>query len=383
MAFFMAIFVAMSDGKKYLKRALLFAFGLKLFYLLLGNLMPHGWNGLEHVLDVFARNDSGWYHQIARDGYPTYPPAPGVQTSFAFFPLYPAIISLFRQPLLLFTQNNDLVYVLASFLVHLPLTWLWVVMLFKWLGGMGFDPRRALVYSIFFQVFPYHFFYHMFYSEVLFSILFMWALIAVQKKMHLSLAMAVALLTLCRPTGIVFSAGLGLWLLAENGWFRVLRHRENFIQLLALFAAPVALVLWMVYLYFHCGDPVAFSSTQAAWGHAYTWPWEPLFAGRQWYLQLISIYILLLILSSILLLRKTRLGEQLFFWLNALFPLITGSIASYYRYFSVIPTYFIRLFTVLETRWKWVVAFGLLLNVLLYYVWVSLSSRASEEWLTF
>lgn len=383
MAFFMAIFVAMPDGKKYLKKALLFAFGLKLFYLLLGNLLPNGWNGLEHVLDVLARNDSGWYHQIARDGYPTSPPALGVQTSFAFFPLYPAIISLFRQPILLFTQNNDLVYVLASLLVHLPLTWLWVVILFKWLGGMGFEPRRAFIYSIFFQVFPYHFFYHMFYSEVLFSILFMWALMAVQKKQHLSLALAVALLTLCRPTGIVFSAGLGLWLLAENGWFRVLRQRDNLIQLLALFAAPAALVLWMIYLYFHCGDPVAFSSTQSAWGHSYTWPWEPLFAGRQWYLQLISIYVLLLILTSIWLLRKARLGEQLFFWMNALFPLITGSIASYYRYFSVIPTYFLRLFAVLETRWKWVVVLGMSLNILLYYVWVSLSSRAPEEWLTF
>ncbi len=383
MAFFMAIFVAMPDGKKYLKKALLFAFGLKLFYLLLGNLLPNGWNGLEHVLDVLARNDSGWYHQIARDGYPTSPPALGVQTSFAFFPLYPAIISLFRQPILLFTQNNDLVYVLASLLVHLPLTWLWVVILFKWLGGMGFDPRRAFIYSIFFQVFPYHFFYHMFYSEVLFSILFMWALMAVQKKQHLALALAVALLTLCRPTGIVFSAGLGLWLLAENGWFRVLRQRDNLIQLLALFAAPAALVLWMIYLYFHCGDPVAFSSTQSAWGHSYTWPWEPLFAGRQWYLQLISIYVLLLILTSIWLLRKARLGEQLFFWMNALFPLITGSIASYYRYFSVIPTYFLRLFAVLETRWKWVVVLGMSLNILLYYIWVSLSSRAPEEWLTF
>ena len=41
---------------------------------------------------------------------------------------------------------------------------------------------------------------------------------------------------------------------------------------------------------------------------------------------------------------EARLGEQLFFWMNALFPLITGSIASYYRYFSVIPTYFLRLF---------------------------------------
>jgi len=373
----------MLSGKPYLKRALMFAFGLKLFYLLLGNLLPNGWNGIEHVLDVFARNDSGWYHLISREGYPTVPPAAWQQTPFAFFPLYPALIALCRQSVLLFTQNPDLVYVTASFIAHIPLTWLWVVMLFTWLETMGMEPRRIFVYSIFFQVFPYHFFYHMYYSEVLFSILFMWTMVSLARKKYVLLTLAVALLTLCRPTGIVFSAGLGLWILADNGWFRILKEKEKIKQIVALLAAPGALIMWMIYLHFHCGDAMAFSNTQSAWGHAYTWPWESLFAGSGWYVQAVSVYALLLLLVAYLLFRKAGSGERLFVVINALFPLITGTVASYYRYFSVIPQFYVRLFTVIEARWKWVAAICMLVNILLYYVWVSILPPNPEAWLTY
>lgn len=373
----------MPAANPYLKRALLFAFGLKLFYLLLGNVLPHGWNGVEHVLDVFARNDSGWYNLISRDGYPTTPPAEWQQTPFAFFPLYPSIIAVFRLPVSWLIQDSGIAYVVASFLAHLPLTWFWVVMLFKWLGTMGLKPRSIFIYSVFFQVFPYHFFYHMFYSEMLFSILFMWALISVSRKANVSLAAAVALLTLCRPTGIVFSAGLGLWILADNGWLRILKEKEKIKQILALLASPLVLLLWMVYLHFHCGDALAFSNTQSAWGHAYTWPWESLFSGRQWYVQVMSVYVIILLIATIGLFRKARTGEKLFIAVNVLFPLITGSVASYYRYFSVIPHFFVRLFGIAERQWKWVVVACMLVNILLYYVWISVLSPSPEAWLTY
>ena len=223
----------------------------------------------------------------------------------------------------------------------------------------------------------------MFYSETLFSILCMWALLAVTRKSHFTLAAAVALLTLCRPTGIVFSAGLGLWILADHGWFRILKEKQTIKLVLALLAAPFALILWMVYLYFHCGDPIAFSNTQSAWGHAYTWPWESFFASRQWFQQVISVYVLLLLAGAFFLFRKAGTGEKLFVALNALFPLITGSVASYYRYFSVIPQFYIRFFTAVESHWKWIAAVCMLLNILLYYVWVSVLSPLPAAWLAY
>lgn len=370
-------------GKPYLKQALLFAFGLKLFYLLLGNMLPHGWNGITHIFDVFARNDSGWYHQIARDWYPTATPDKWRQSAFAFFPLYPTVIGIFRQPVLLFTENRDLIYTLASFLAHLALTWLWVLMLFRWLGTTGMDPRRIFIFSIFFQVFPYHFFYHVFYGEVLFSALFMGSMYALARKSNLWLAVSVALLTLCRPTGIVFSAGLGLWIIADNGWFGVLKQKENLKHLMALFASPFALLIWMFYLHYKSGDAMAFSHIQSAWGRSYVWPWESFFAGGYRYEAVLSVYVLLLIAATVFLFRKAGIGEKIFVGLNVIFPLLTGTVASYYRYFSVIPQFYIRLFNAVESRWKWVAAGCMLLNIMLYYVWVSELYPSPVAWFAY
>ena len=191
------------------------------------------------------------------------------------------------------------------------------------------------------------------------------------------------MLTLCRTTGIVFSAGLGLWILADSGWFRILKEKEKIKQILALLAAPAALVMWMVYLHFHCGDAMAFSHTQSAWGHAYTWPWESFFAGGQWYQQAMSVYVMILVGLTIMLFRKAGTGEKLFVVVNVLFPLITGTVASFYRYFSVIPQFFVRFFNLLESRWKWVVCICILINLILYYVWISVLSPRPEAWLTY
>jgi hypothetical protein len=174
---------------------------------------------------------------------------------------------------------------------------------------------------------------------------------------------------------------LGLWIIADCGWFSILKEKEKIKQILALLAAPAALVMWMVYLHFHCGDALAFSHTQSAWGHKYTWPWKTLIFDGAWYKEVISWYAIALVLMVILLLRRARLGEQLFVGINVMFPLMTGLIASYYRYFSAIPQVFIRLFAAIESRWKLAVVICFIINTLLYYVWVSVLSH--EAWLTY
>jgi hypothetical protein len=93
---FIFTFARTVRGMSYFKKAIVFAFSVKLLYIIIGNLFPGGWNGFDHILDVLSRNDSGWYHQIARDGYPLTPPVAGEQSPFAFFPLYPALIALLR-----------------------------------------------------------------------------------------------------------------------------------------------------------------------------------------------------------------------------------------------------------------------------------------------
>jgi hypothetical protein len=368
----------------YYKKAVFFAFGIKLLYIFAGNLFPGAWNGWEHVLDVLSRNDSGWYHQIARDGYPHTAPVEGQQSSFAFFPLYPFLISLLRPVFLLFTNNLDLVFVLSAFTLHLATTVVWVKLVFKYLGVRGLAERQIFIFLALFQCFPFHYFHHVFYSEQLFVILVFWLLYSTYRLKGIQMAMAAFLLSLCRPTGIVISAGVGFMLLHESGWLKIFKDRNRLTALFALAAAPLALLLWSGYLYLHCGDALAFSNSQGAWGRHYNWPWESLFPNSFWFVQVLSAYVVLLFILAIWLLKNAGLGEKIFMALNMIFPLITGNVTSYYRFMSVLPPFFINLFSKMERHWLLFGGVLMLLNLSLFYIWVCYTGgKSPAEWLSF
>ena len=381
---FIFTFARTVRGMSYFKKAIVFAFSVKLLYIIIGNLFPGGWNGFDHILDVLSRNDSGWYHQIARDGYPLTPPVAGEQSPFAFFPLYPALIALLRPFFLLFTQNQDLVFVLSAFALHILTTVLWVKVVFQYLECKGFTGKQIFIFLALFQCFPFHYFHHVFYSEQLFTVLVFWLLYATHRRLAVYTAMAAFFLTLCRPTGIMISLGVGFMVLHEAGWLSIFKSKARISVLFSLVAAPLALILWSVYLQYHCGDALAFSHSQGAWGRHYTWPWESLFPNGYWYVQLVSAYVFFLFLLTIWLFRFAGLGEKLFMGINMIFPLITGNVTSYYRFMSVLPPFFIRLVGILERRWMVIGTVLMIVNLCLFYVWVSLTGGKSPvEWLSF
>lgn len=356
--------------RKYLKLALLFAFGFKAFLVLFGNLLPGGWNGWDHVFDVLARNDSGWYHLIAADWYPQTPPQPWEQTPFPFFPLYPFLLLVFLK----ITGG----YISAALILHLGLTYIWIYTLYKYLIKINMQAKTAFVFTVLYQLFPFHYFFHSFYTEQLFSILLLWALIEIKNKRWIYLFFATFLMALCRPTGLIMSAGLAFVIAEDAGWLKLLKSRAHILLVLSLSGAVLGVITWMLYLHFHCGDALAFSHSQAAWGRHYTWPWESLFRHGRWDVQLLSTYVCVLLCITIFAMRKAKLSNKIFVALNAIFPLITGNINSYQRYFSVIIPAFESIFAMLYKRWiLWACVLGAI-NLLTYFYWVSYSG-----WLSF
>lgn len=354
----------------YLNKALLFTFGLKILYLLLGNAFPNGWHGWDRLFEVMARNDSGWYFQIAADWYPSHPPAPGEQTAFPFFPLYPLLLGL--------VMKLTGTYIAAATLLHIALSWIWVKVLFGYLRLKGFDDRKAMMFTVLLQCFPWAYFFHVYYSEILFSTLLLWSLSALMREKPLQLMMAVFLLALCRPTGVVMAAGMVFFVLEKAGWLAILKDRKSILLALSLAGAPLAVLAWSGYLYNHCGDPLAFSHSQAAWGRAYTWPWESFFTNGFWDVQFLSAVVLIMLLITVYIMRKAGTADKLFVGLNLLFPLTTGAVTSYYRFFLVIPQVFEYLFGYFYKRWIPVAIILLSLNLLTFYYWVSHSG-----WLSF
>lgn len=354
--------------QNYLNQAILFSLGLKLLYLIFGNLLPGGWHGWEHLFDVMARNDSGWYHQIARDWYPDHPPAPGEQSAFPFFPLYPLLLGA--------VMKLTGAYISAATCLQLLITWIWIRILFSYFRLRGFDDRRAFQFSVLWQCIPWAYFFHVYYSELLFSSLLLWALSEVIRERPWYLFTAVFLLSLCRPTGVMMAAGMAFLIAERAGWLRIFTDRR-LLLIFSLAGAPLAVGLWSVYLDAHCGDPLVFSHSQDAWGRAYKWPWEAFFPNGFWDVQLLSSIVILMLLATIMLMRRASRGEQLFVGLNLLFPLTTGAVTSFYRFFLVIPQVFEHLLSFLGRRWVWAAVILMLFNLWAFGYWVSVSGWMS------
>lgn len=169
-----------------------------------------------------------------------------------------------------------------------------------------------------------------------------------------------------------------LFLIAGNDGVKSLFLRQKLKLVLALSGAAIAILLWSIYLWLRCGDPLAYSHAQAAWGRHFTWPWESFFYHHRWDIQVLSIYTLVLLLFAGIAMISAKKSDKYFVAINAIFPLITGNLNSYYRFFAVILPAFESMFQrMIKYRWFWMPVL-LLLNLISYWYWVSYSG-----WLSF
>ncbi|MGA7992580.1 MAG: hypothetical protein WCC53_14165, partial [Thermoanaerobaculia bacterium] len=122
---------------------------------------PWGPDASAHA-PYFARLDSGWYGDIARNGYPP-PPPPGAESSHAFFPLYPMTGRALR-----LLTGLDPLWALSlvswlCFLVALPL--------FADEVRARLGPARVAGPLAFLLLYPVAFFYAAAYTESLYLLL--------------------------------------------------------------------------------------------------------------------------------------------------------------------------------------------------------------------
>jgi hypothetical protein len=208
-------------------------------------------HSLGWALDVWARWDSGWYLQIAEDGY-------GAEGTAAFFPLYPALVGGLGR--VLGSQ-----FVLAGVLVSLAACLGSFLLLHRLaesrLGADG--ARRAVLYL---AVFPTSLFLQAVYSESLFLALALAAFLVAERRRFLAAGIAAGLALLTRPAGLALLPALALL-----AW-RAPDRRRSLAELAiapGLFAA-FPLVLWA-----QVGDAWAFLDAQERW-HRHLSPAGPL-----------------------------------------------------------------------------------------------------------
>lgn len=344
-------------------KALLFVFGLKLFYLIYAALAADVSFFSQELFTLFRRNDSFWYEIIATEGYPTTPPTGWTQLAFPFFPLYPLLVSGFMYLGFSFT--------VAAFLLSCILLVVWVKLIFKLYETIGSTETKALYFIVLFHVFPFHYFYHTYYTELLCGVLLLISLIAMLQNRLKTMAVGLFLLSMSRPTGIVFAFSIFLMHWINSGLGMKYLYFANWKKVLWFLAAPAGLLAYMIYLHFHCGDALAFSHALKAWGRKSALPWEAFFSQGGWEYQLLSAYSLMLIAMAVFIAVKVPLPWKVFILMGVLFPLLTGNITSYYRYFSAVFLVFVGLESRIKpNQLKFIIPVLFLLNMLTFHYWV-------------
>ena len=337
-------------------RSVLFFLGLKSVYIFSGLF----WIGNNDWLSTFHRNDSSWYALIAENGYPSEAPVSGVESAFAFFPLYPMLIRLIMP----FAGS----FAFAAFLLSLLTGLLWISVSFRLLRHLQWSDREIFRFLTLFQLLPFHHFHHVFYTEQLFLLLLTGIMLSLEQRNAVLLFILSLLLALTRPTGLIYAATLPLLFLTD---FSIPSLKNWFKHCLPLLGAPLGIFLWMGFLKLHCGDALAFSHAQSGWNRGYSWPWESLFNDGQLATALISVYTLLLLTLAAYLFRKASPGAKFFQVINLLFPLSTGQVISYPRYASANLPLYLRLRSMLEAPYfPWICGIAAILHLALFYAWV-------------
>ena len=288
--------------------------------------------------------DCGWYLSIVRNGYDQSPRLVANccwQANWAFFPLMPATVALILNTSNLSVEFSGVLVSSASFFVFVLLgarlrratrdetdRWLWPALMLCW---------------------PFSFYFHTIYTEALFAMLALAVLVAAQEKRMIAAGLLTALLTATRPTGVLMV--VVMFFLQIGEFVRARSWRDRMMAMLPVIVAPAGIILFMAFLYFKVGDPLAFQKIQSGWGRnggnpaiVLFWPFYELFSGRPKIEHLYyACWGIIGLAAGIWLLLKWRLAEAFLCIMPIVMALSSGALISMPRFVSTNPAFLLAI----------------------------------------
>lgn len=329
-------------------------------------------------LDVWARWDSAFYIRIVETGYWF---VPGQQSSVAFFPLYPLVVSLFAP----FIGT-----LAAGVLVSNLFLFGGLVFLYK-LTELEFDADTAGRTVFYIAAFPTAFFFSAVYTESTFLFFTVSTMYFARKGLWAWAGLFGLLCASSRIVGVVIWGVVGLEWLRAHGWTLGTIHRReswqnlltalktDWLNLMAICIIPLGLVSYMLFLNSAFGDPVAFSTTQSAWGREMVGPLVIIgrdlagllsgnfLTGEIWWHVILDLSAYFSVLAvSIIIWRRLGASYALFCIISIVIPSMSGT-SSLSRYALVIFPFFMMLGYWGRRAWldrALIIGFSILLGVL-------------------
>lgn len=282
----------------------------------------------EVVTENLTHWDGKWFLKIAEQGYDAQ--------SAAFFPLYPGLLKFFLSR----GFNPVEAGLLISNVAFLISCWL----LYK-LVNLDYSREEAAESVWYMALFPTSFFFNAVYSESVYLVLVLLAFYSARRRLWWVSGLAGMLASITRNTGVLLIIPLFYEYLIQSEFsFRKIRPGILWLGLI-----PAGLVVYITYLYYTLGDPLAFVSAQQYWGRSFSYPWQAVYKtliniysdfyrGRNLLDLVFATWAVILLLSS---LRKIRFSYLIYTFLGLLVPLWAAS--PYAGLFSM-PRFVLALF---------------------------------------
>lgn len=219
------------------------------------------------LLDVWARWDSAFYLSIVERGYFF---EVGQQSSVAFFPLYPLLMSWVMP----FVGSALAAGVLVSNACLLGA----LIFLYR-LSELEFHDHAVAGRTVFYiAAFPTAFFFTAVYTESTFLLFSVATMYFARTRQWAWAAVFGILCSASRIVGFLMTGIVALEWMRAQGWsFGRIHHRETWLKLLkglrhdwlsvlTIALIPLGMFSYMLFLKVQFNDPIAFSTTQSAWG---------------------------------------------------------------------------------------------------------------------
>jgi len=224
-----------------------------------------------------CRWDCGWYVYMAEHGYHGFPtPGQNAAGNWAFFPLMPMVVGVFRAithlPTMPLATGISIAMSYATSVLAWPL--------------LGRNLRAYTLFSAYLLAGPFSIYFTTFMTEAAFILLTTGVLLALERKAYLAAGLVAGLLSATRIVGVVMSVAMLVQLFAEHRAAN--RPLRSFVLdvlkrpdvVLGLLLAPLGAFVYMAFLNWWIGDGLAFLHVQRAWARAYgnplTFVWDAL-----------------------------------------------------------------------------------------------------------
>lgn len=286
-----------------------------------------------NLLSALGQFDAQWYLKIAQEGYPKIS-ATGTKLtadalSYAFFPLYPFLLRLFR----LLIPNLDLTAFLLTNLILFFAFYSLIIVITRL-----YDLKVGVKTAFLVMLYPLSIFYRSYYTEGLFLLLLIWFGFFLLRKRWIYAASTLGLLAVTRGNGL-FLLPLFIYSLYQEWKGNGIRLQTALLCLLILI---IPLSIWPIYCFVQTGDPFYFYHIRSAWLPAsYPAVFLNLWKITHFYLlELHSFFsskidILAILMVLILLIRSKKSLEPKLWWISFLLwlgPLLTTDTISFSRF---------------------------------------------------